>query len=232
MASLLRYSVFRDVLIFNLDDDDEESNRTSELQLRRSIRYQIEPDRGISTQDLVVFDFETTGLDASQEQIIEIGAIRLRNWEPVAEYSQLVNPGEILSDTVVKLTGLTNEDLKDQPPIEQVFDGFLKFISNGLLVAHNAEFDMAFLVQTAHRLGYDLSWPAFCTLKMARTLLPELESKNLDTLASYYDLSFEARHRSIGDVKVTCAVLKAMVDDYGQDLKTWSDFQQYWVTKS
>jgi len=231
MANLLQYSVFSDVL-FPSDLEGQANERDYNLQLRRSIRFQIAQHQVLAEHDLVVFDFETTGLDARQERIIEIGAQRLRKMEVIDEYSTLVDPEVTLSETITKITGLDNKMLAGQPRIAEVMPAFLRFIEGSVLVAHNAEFDMAFLSQSCFRLGYDLSWPAFCTLKLARVLLPELESKNLDTLAKYYDLQFEARHRSIGDVKVTVDVLRAMLDDYQNDLETWGDFQPYWVTKS
>ena len=82
------------------------------------------------------------------------------------------------------------------------------FITGSVLIAHNAEFDFAFLKASCSECGYELeSWPCYCTLKMARTLHPELESKSLDSLANMYELTFDARHRSVGDALVTKDVL-------------------------
>ena len=106
---------------------------------------------------------------------------------------------------------------------------FFRFIDGAILVAHNADFDWAFLRNGAARLGYQLSWPCFCTLKLARALLPQLESKNLDSLAKHFSLDFEARHRAIGDCKVTHGVLMGLLTGATPPLITWQDLQPYAV---
>ena len=128
-----------------------------------------------------------------------------------------------------RITGITSEMLKGQPKIEPVLRQFLAFIEGSVLVAHNAAFDMGFLRTACAQIGVDLEWPSFCTLKMARDILADLERKNLDTLAEHYDLQFEARHRSVGDVKVTVGVLREMLAEEGNHLKLWSDISPYSV---
>lgn len=230
MAELLKYSVFQDV--FFPEEEQDASKSAKKLMLEKVIRYRLNPESEYSNLPIVVFDFETTGLDSKQDHIIEIGAIRLENGEAVEEFSTLVNPGTTLSDQVVTITGITDEMLKDQPTIDQVLDRFLDFFKGAVLVAHNAEFDMSFLTTTCLKLGRRLEWPAFCTLKMARKVLPQLESRNLDTIAKHYDLSFEARHRSIGDVKVTVAVLNEMIHEIDPEVQTWEDLKDFYVTRS
>jgi DNA polymerase III epsilon subunit-like protein len=88
---------------------------------------------------------------------------------------------------------------------------------------------MAFLKHACNRLGYQIEWSCFCTLKLARQLLPDLESKNLDSLAQHYGLSFAARHRSIGDCEVTGAVLNSLLRGEGAGLQQWKDFSPFQV---
>lgn len=224
MSNLLQYSMFQDVL-FPPESEAGSTAESSEFSLQKLLRYQPPLDTVLAKSSLVVFDFETTGLDAREDEIIEIGAIRLENFEPVEEYSTLLSVDQELSSTITKLTGITSDMLNGQPVLKSVLPEFLKFIDKSILVAHNAEFDMGFLRAACKKLGYNILWPSFCTLKLARQLLPQLESKNLDSLARHYELSFEARHRSIGDAKVTAAVLKKLLDHDGVDLKTWNDIK-------
>ena len=86
---------------------------------------------------------------------------------------------------------------------------------------------MGFIRYHAGQMGTEFDWPAFCTLKMARELLPGLKRKNLDSLAEHYGLSFEARHRSIGDVKVTVSVLQELLSQEGANLETWQDMEAF-----
>jgi DNA polymerase III epsilon subunit-like protein len=76
----------------------------------------------------------------------------------------------------------------------------------------------------------DLDWACFCTLKMARTVLPDLDNRKLDTLAEHYGLSFAARHRSIGDAEVTLGVLQSLIAEAG--VSKWGDLQGYTVTSA
>lgn len=226
MSNQLIHSMFHEVFF---PDSASQGINQAELTLNKVLRYQPSHQLAFSRFETVVFDFETTGLDSRNDRIIEIGAIRYRDCEAVAEFSQLINPQRALSEIVKKLTGIDDEMLADQPVIEDVLGNFLQFIEGGILCAHNAEFDMGFLSNTCLRQGYQIQWPCFCTLKMARQLLPDLESRNLDTLADHFGLTFESRHRSIGDCKVTAAVLRAMVDQDSDRLMTWQDFQPFSV---
>ena len=225
MSTQLDHSIFKQVL-FPSKEDDKAKNGFDSLMLQKVMRFRPEAETAIEDLSLVVFDFETTGLDRHEDQIIEIGAIKLnKDLEPIDEFSCLIDPGMILNDAIIKLTGITNEMLVGQPRIDQVLEKFLEFIDRSVLVAHNADFDAGFLSIACSRQGYLLNWPIFCTLKMARLVLPDLPSKNLDTLSTHYGLTFESRHRSIGDVKVTAAVLKNMLAEQSSNYQTWGDLQ-------
>ena len=204
MATALHYTVFHKVLF----PDIKEVPATRKFSLRRTYRFDPHPASLLQTIPIVVFDLETTGLDSDIDRIIEIGAIKTLNGETLAEFSSLVKASFAISSTITRLTGITQEMLVDQPQIEAVMPEFLKFIEGSILVAHNAPFDSGFLKKECSRLNIDIDWATFCTLKMARELLPNLESRSLDALAAHFHLSFEARHRSIGDVRVTSEVLK------------------------
>jgi DNA polymerase III epsilon subunit family exonuclease len=223
----LDLSVFKSVFYpFTSKVEDE---GTEDLKLRRSIRFRIDEQGDFRKFPIVIFDFETTGLDPNRDQIIEVGAIKYSNFEPVEEFSSLVSTKIPLTDLITRLTGITPDMLVGQPSMEEVLPRFLNFIEGSLLVAHNASFDMGFLRAACQRQGVDIEWPVFCTLKMAREYLVQLERKSLDSLAEYYGLEFEARHRSIGDVKVTGLVLKELLSDEGAHLKTWSDLGSFRV---
>ncbi|NRA66400.1 MAG: 3'-5' exonuclease [Pseudobacteriovorax sp.] len=208
----------------------EDENRSQQsLMLQKVLRFQVPSDITVAKAKLVVFDFETTGLDSTKDRIIEIGALAVEDGKAVGEFSTLIKPDILLPETAAKITGITEAMLADKPSIEDKWGEFLAFIEGSILVAHNAEFDMAFLRRASARLGYQVHWPCFCTLKLARQLLPDLESKNLDSLAQHYGLTFEARHRSIGDCKVTSAVLQSFLTNEGKSLKSWEDFSPYAV---
>jgi DNA polymerase III epsilon subunit family exonuclease len=230
MANLLSYTSFQDVLMPPVDPSSG-SDLSENLLLQRVIRFIPDEQLDLRTATIVVFDLETTGLDPREDGIIEIGGIKLRNMEPVEEFSSLVKPSRPISEQITTLTGITNEELVDAPSIKTVLPAFLDFFSDSILIAHNAEFDIGFLTATCSRLGYQLHWPSLCTLKMSRAMLPDLPSKNLDSLAQHYQLRFESRHRSIGDIKVTVEVLKRLLDEQANELRTWGEFSNFVVER-
>ena len=223
--SQLQHSMFYDVLFPSQNDQAGET--PEDLALAKVLRFTAPRSATLSTTNLVIFDFETTGLDYENDRIIEIGGLKIVNGKMEDEFSTLIKPDIELPVEASKITGITPEMLADQPSIEEKLPEFLQFIEGCILVAHNADFDMSFLRNSARRLGYRLEWPSFCTLRLARLLLPDLESKNLDTLAAHYNLQFEARHRSIGDCKVTSAVLQSLLSNEGAHLTTWNDLQPF-----
>lgn len=183
------------------------------------------PHSTLSELPLVVFDFETTGLDSKTDRIIEIGAVKYVTRREVERFSYLIHPGRPITDEITQITGITNEMLEGQPSISEVLPAFHDFLRGCVGIAHNAEFDTGFLVAESARLGIQCDYVILCTLRMARDLV-KVERKNLDALAAHYRLTFESRHRSIGDILVTANVLWNMLDENKQ-LACLKDFAPY-----
>ena len=222
MSDQLRQSMFHDVFF----PPDEGNEMEEDFHLRRCWRYVPALDSTLGSLSLVVFDFETTGLKPEYHEIIEIGAIRYINGEKYKQYNTLVKPDREVPHVISNITGISQKELADKPPISEVWQGFLEFIDSSVLIAHNAEFDAAFLRATCEKLNYSIDCPIFCTLKMARDKLKNLKKRNLDALANYYGVKFTNRHRSIGDAEVTAEVMKNMFSNLNEvtlrELKDYS----------
>jgi DNA polymerase III epsilon subunit family exonuclease len=229
MSDALQYTMFQDVFFPSDNGDADGTNFARNLLLAKELRYQPLMNTKIRETSIVIFDFETTGLRAETDRIIEIGGLKITRGRPMQEFQTLVKVPMSLSQEITKITGITDEMLTDCPTIEEVLKDFLSFIDGSIIAAHNADFDMAVLTAECTRLGIQIDWPCFCTLKLSRALLPDLNSRSLDNLAAHYGLTFEARHRSIGDCKVTYEVFKKLLDNEGVELASWSDFQPFSV---
>ncbi len=174
---------------------------------------------------IVVFDFETTGLDTKTARIIEIGAIKYINKMEVSRFSQLVNPQEPISEKITEITGIHSGMLEGMPTVEAVLPSFHEFLKGSVGVAHNARYDVGILYHESKRINITCQHDVICTLKLAKRFL-KLDRRSLDSLSKHYNLSFESRHRSIGDSLVTAEVLWKILDEH-PELQTMKDFSLY-----
>jgi len=161
----------------------------------------------------IAFDTETTGLSPNDgDRIIELGAVELLNHIPTGRtFRTLINPGRPVSADTVRITGTTDEDLKDAPSFESpdVIDAFLEFIGDATLVAHNAGFDRGFLNMELGRCGRppipDERWVD--TAALARRKFPGAPA-SLDALCKRFEISLESRtfHGALLDSQLLAAV--------------------------
>ena len=159
----------------------------------------------------VVFDLETTGLDWSKHEIIEIGAIRVnRDSTNHDTFQALVRPTRKVPKKITELTGITQEMLEaDGDPIAKTLREFLEFAGGLPLVSFNAEFDMSFLAKAAQQAGVVVSNEVSCALIMARRAWPGRQSYRLADLARDGNLGNDGAHRALEDCKRTLVVYVA-----------------------
>ena len=153
-------------------------------------------------KDFVVFDFETTGLTPPR-QIIEIGALKIKNGRVVDKFHMMVKPTREIEYGAQKAHGITMEDLKDAAGIRKALPKFLKFIDFFPLVGHNISgYDIPILQEAMYQLRYgELKCEVVDTLTIARKLLPKYVVKNhkLETLLGLFGKKKNVRHRAIDD---------------------------------
>ena len=163
-------------------------------------------------EPIVVLDFETTGLNPRTDRIIEIGAVRIHNGQVADSFSMLVNPGVPLDDKVVKITGIRDYMLKDQPSAEQALPQLMAFIGSSPLAAHNAAFDMAFLREEQARLGQPFDFPQIDTLAFAQKLYPDMKRYRLVDVCRKLGVTLKNAHRAVHDATATAQCLLVMLD--------------------
>ncbi|MBO5292661.1 MAG: PolC-type DNA polymerase III [Lachnospiraceae bacterium] len=157
-------------------------------------------------QTFVVFDIETTGFSPVKNRIIEIGAVKVEHGEITARYSTFVNPDVPIPFEIEKLTGINDEMVVDAPMIEQILPEFLKFCEGAVLVAHNANFDMSFILENAARQSIPLDVTYVDTVGIARVLLPGQAKHTLDAVAKAMGVSLENHHRAVDDAAATAEI--------------------------
>lgn len=173
-------------------------------------------------KNIIIFDFETTGLNSNYDEIIEIGAVKLLNdgsgnFKEVEAIDILVKPSKPIIPKITEITGITNDMLaKDGVSQEEAFNSFSFLIDeDSLLIAYNIAFDLGFL-QTLYRRHHDAKY--------------EITNDILDVMAVYkdrhrfphrlsnaiekYSVTIPNSHRASDDARATYAVLKALEEEH------------------
>lgn len=164
--------------------------------------------------DYVVIDLETTGKNTKEDEITELAAIRYRNGKKVATYSQLVKAQKPVRTFVIMLTGITNDNLNDKPPIEKAIGDFADFVGNDILIGHNiAAFDSVFIADAYQKhLGRTLENSCVDTMRIGKKVCAGLSSYSLENLAAELGVEYQGAHRGLADCETTNACYQKMKD--------------------
>lgn len=161
-----------------------------------------------------VFDTETTGLDPDGgDEIISIGAVRIVNGRLLREecFEQLVDPKRHIPEASILIHGIQQEMITDQPLITSVLPRFHRFVSDTIMVAHNASFDMRMLYLKEKDTGIKFTNPVLDTLLLSTIVHPTLRDHTLEAIAGRLGVSIEGRHTAIGDCITTGKMFIRMV---------------------
>lgn len=172
-------------------------------------------DKKIDDEEFVVFDIETTGLNSHTNEIIEIGAVKIKAGRIVDRYSQLINPGRPIPYHITEITSITDEQVANEPKIDKVIGKFVDFVGDAVLVAHNAPFDMGFIKRDIKKyLNIDYQCSVIDTLQMARDLFPDLKKYGLGDLNKTLGLALEKHHRAVDDSQATANMFIIFLEKY------------------
>ena len=147
-------------------------------------------------KDYVAFDLETTGLSPDSDQIIEIGAVKIRDGKISGKYNCIIHPEIEVSDFIINLTGISRDMLRKGIPLKEGVEEFLEFSGDLPVLGHNVMFDYKFMKMAAASFKYPFEKTGVDTLKVARKLLTGLENKKLETLCAHYHYVNQAAHRA------------------------------------
>ncbi|MCL2811670.1 MAG: PolC-type DNA polymerase III, partial [Clostridia bacterium] len=162
-------------------------------------------------EDIVVLDFETTGLSSRRDRIVEIGAVRMRGGQVAAEFSRLVNPGVPIPAKITEITGITDAMVRDAETANEAIPALLAFIGDAPVAAHNAPFDMGFLREECRRINCDCAPAVIDTLELSRRLYPKLKNHKLATVCKQLGVSLKNAHRAVHDATATAHALAKML---------------------
>lgn len=168
-------------------------------------------------KSFVVIDIETTGLNSNPDvgevnHIIEVGAVKIEKGKITEKFSSFCACPIPLPQEIEKLTGISNEDLKNAPTIKQVLYDLHKFCKDSELVGHNVSFDLGFLNYYGAKYKISFKEAYADTLAMSRRLLKnKLVNYRLATVAECFKLKFKG-HRALNDALVTAKIFLKLTD--------------------
>jgi len=165
--------------------------------------------------DFVVVDVEATGAKTPPNRLIELGAYRIRGGKIVDKFVTLVNPEIPIPRFVATLTGISNEMVRGAPVFADVAPKWLDFVSEAVLVAHNAPFDTSFLNHEISRVypGHRMVNPHLCTVRLSRRAMPDLSNHRLETIASHFSIPIASRHRAGSDALATAEIFILLITE-------------------
>lgn len=172
----------------------------------------------------ISFDVETTGFSPVSDKIIEISAVRFENLKAVDSFSTLVNPGMHIPKAASNVNHIYDDDVADAPDELSAISAFCNFIGQDTLdgdvtlVAHNAMFDIKFLL---HALAYceieaDIRFQD--TLQMCRDAVLNVENNKLGTVATHFGIKQESAHRAEDDARVCGEIFMHLLSDKEKEI--------------
>ena len=164
--------------------------------------------------EFCIIDLETTGGSHEYHSITEIGAVKYRGGIEIDRFTTLVNPGCAIPPFITVLTGITNTMVATAPPIEDTLQPLLNFIGTSVLVAHNARFDIGFIIAALLMHDFEpLPNRVLDTVGLARRIVgAEVKNCKLSTLASSFNFAHQPSHRAINDVLATGDLLHLLIE--------------------
>jgi len=169
-----------------------------------------------------VIDFETTGLSAGPDRIIEVGAVLVRDGVIVSTFSELMDPGFRIPAFITALTGISNAMVRGKPSPEEMMPRLRAFLGDHVCVAHNASFDQRFfhaemsLANDAHERQF------LCSMLLARRLVADAASHKLGALVRHLRLTTPTgmqAHRALADALMTVELWKHLMGDLRTQLQ-------------
>ena len=148
---------------------------------------------------IIALDLETTGLSPLIDKVIELSAIKIT---PYGEevFDELIDPQIEIPQFTIDIHGITNDMVQGKPLLKDVLPSFVNFMGSLPLVAHNAKFDLGFIVFGMHQCKMDLNEiHVYCSCKFSRYSLKGMPNFKLATLTKELEIPLENHHRALDD---------------------------------
>lgn len=160
----------------------------------------------------VIIDLETTGLQATSDEILEFGAIRVTDDKVVEEFSRLVRIEKKLPETIAKLTHISEELVVEKGiPLQEALEAFLAFIGTDFLMGYNISFDMNFLRAACKKWNIQVPTNRCMDLcSRVRREVDDVANYKLSTVAEYFHVTQDEAHRALNDCRMVFEIYQKL----------------------
>lgn len=186
----------------------------------------------------IALDTETTGLTPNIDSIIEVGVVRFRNGIISEEYGSLVNINKSISHAASRVNHITTEMLHEQGKSpEDVYNELYSFMKDALegktiICAHNASFDMSFIIPELEKQGYSGNIKYIDTFTLSKRLIKGLPDYKQSTIMNYFGLTNKKAHRAVSDAEVCGMILVELLKLNEKQEKDTRRAEQEWAEKN
>ena len=158
-----------------------------------------------------IVDIESTGGYADNHRITEIAIYHYDGLQIKNVFHSLLNPGRKVPQFITGLTGITSKMVEEAPEFSELADEIFLYLKDRVFVAHNAHFDYSFIKKEFETIGVNWQTKKLCTVRLARKIIPGLESYSLGRLAESLGIKIPDRHRAGGDAQATAKIFDVLV---------------------
>ncbi len=181
----------------------------------------------IKNAEFCIVDIETNGSKIDKHQIIEIGAVKVKNGLIIDRYESLVRCKEI-NEFITEITGISAEDTKDAPTLKEVLYDFKKFLGSAIFVAHDVKFDYKFISQSLQKVGLEpILNRSVCSLALAERTIVSYRYA-LSYLSQSLNINPNAtHHRAMSDVMTTYELFILSLQELDRGIKSVEDLIRF-----
>lgn len=163
-----------------------------------------------------ILDLETSGFSAVNDEIIEVGILKVKNNKIIDKFHSYIKPKSKLRENIIEITNITNEMLNDKENIKNVFPKIIDFLGNEkdvVIVGHNVNFDIRFLKQNAKRLGYEFNYTYLETLNLTKTLFPNFKRYTIRYVAKELKIKVFRPNNSIDETMLLLKIFNKLKEN-------------------
>lgn len=175
----------------------------------------------LNSVNYAIVDIETTGGSPKSSRITEIAIYKHDGEKIIDEFVTLVNPETQIPPFIVRLTGISDEMVRDAPRFFEIAKEIIEFTEGCVFVAHNVGFDYGILRAEYRSLGFDYRRPHLCTVRSSRYVIPGMDSYSLGNLTKSLGIKLVGRHRAGGDAYATAQLFSLLIEKDKTNLKTF-----------